>query len=65
VLTQRIQRIAQAGVIAPALAGADQPDRELRAPRALHVIRRFPALQALPAYLIGRGVRPEHIHAQW
>jgi hypothetical protein len=61
VVTQGAQRIAQAKVVVPALSVDGQPDRSVRAPRALRVLRKLPVLQALPAYFIGRGVRPERV----
>ena len=60
VLTQGAQRLAQAGLVMPTLA-AGARDQPVRAPRVLHLLRRFPVFQAIPAYFIGRGVRPEHV----
>ncbi|GAA3391989.1 FAD-dependent oxidoreductase [Cryptosporangium minutisporangium] len=53
--TQLFQRLAQAGVIRPTLSGG----RPVTAPFPLRLLRRFPALQVLPARLIGIGLRPE------
>jgi len=61
VVTQGVQRIAQAGLVAPVLAADSQSDRPVRAPRALHVLSKYPVLQAIPAYFVGRGVLPERV----
>ena len=53
--TQLFQRLAQAGVVRPILVGG----RPVTAPLPLRLLRRFPVLQALPARLIGIGLRPE------
>jgi|tagenome__1003787_1003787.scaffolds.fasta_scaffold20822517_1 2-polyprenyl-6-methoxyphenol hydroxylase-like FAD-dependent oxidoreductase len=60
VLTQGAQRIAQARLIAPVLS-ADQAELPVRAPRLLRGLQKFPVLQAIPAYFIGRGVLPERV----
>jgi 2-polyprenyl-6-methoxyphenol hydroxylase-like FAD-dependent oxidoreductase len=60
VVTQAAQRIAQARLIAPALAGTG-PEQPVMAPRALRLMGKLPSLQVLPAYFIGKGVLPEHI----
>jgi 2-polyprenyl-6-methoxyphenol hydroxylase-like FAD-dependent oxidoreductase len=57
VATQLLQRVIQRRVVAPALAGR-APSRP---PRVVRLLKRFPALQVLPARLIGVGVRPEHV----
>ena len=31
-------------------------------PWALKLLARFPVLRRLPAYVVGVGVRPEHVH---
>jgi 2-polyprenyl-6-methoxyphenol hydroxylase-like FAD-dependent oxidoreductase len=56
-VTQAVQRFAQRRFVSAVLA-ADQP---VQAPAALKLLRRFPALQAIPARLVGLGVRPEHL----
>ncbi len=55
--TQLLQRAAQRFVVAPALSG----DGPVHAPAALRLLTRFPALQAVPARLVGVGLRPEHV----
>src|SRR6266576_872536 len=57
-VTQRLQVIVQNNVIDRAL-GAGQ---SLPAPWLLRLFSRFPPLRAIPAWLVGRGVRPEHVH---
>ena len=58
-VTQAIQRMTQNRVITRVLAGA-RP----RPPFALRLLGWFPALRAIPARMIGIGVRPEHIHTK-
>lgn len=59
VITQGFQRILHRQVIAPVMAGAD-----ITPPGALlNIVQRFPQLTAIPAYLVGTGVRPEHVAA--
>ncbi|NOR00844.1 FAD-dependent oxidoreductase [Mycolicibacterium fortuitum] len=56
-ITQGFQRILHRQVLAPVMAGAD-----ITPPGALlNIVRRFPQLTAIPAYLVGTGVRPEHV----
>jgi len=62
VLTQSLQRLAHRLVIQPGLAGelgrtGGEPSRPARLPQLL---RRFPRLQAIPAYLVAIGLLPEH-----
>ena len=57
VATQLLQRVIQRRVVAPTLAGRAPP----RPPRVVRLLARFPALQVLPARLIGVGFRPEHV----
>jgi 2-polyprenyl-6-methoxyphenol hydroxylase-like FAD-dependent oxidoreductase len=54
-LTQLGQRVIQDRVIRQVVAGAAGRD----APRLLRLLDRVPALQVVPAWLIGRGVMPE------
>jgi 2-polyprenyl-6-methoxyphenol hydroxylase-like FAD-dependent oxidoreductase len=56
-VTQLGQRFVQATVIRAALA----TDGPLRAPRPTRILQRFPALQRIPARLVGVGVRPERV----
>ncbi|MGV0810544.1 FAD-dependent oxidoreductase [Mycolicibacterium boenickei] len=56
-ITQGFQRILHRRVMQPVMAGA-----EVTPPGALvNIVRRFPQLTAIPAYLVGTGVRPEHV----
>ncbi len=56
-ITQGFQRILHRQVIAPVMAGADiTPPGFL-----LKLVRLLPQLTAIPAYLVGTGVRPEHV----
>ena len=59
-VTQAFQRTIQTRVIGPLLAGTAQP----KLPFAVKLLNRFPALRAIPARLIGIGVRPEHIRTK-
>jgi 2-polyprenyl-6-methoxyphenol hydroxylase-like FAD-dependent oxidoreductase len=56
-VTQRLQMLAQEGVVRPLL------DRTgpITPPLGLRLLGRFPILQRLPARLVGLGVRPEHV----
>lgn len=57
VLTQRVQRFLQDNFLAPVLAGRSGGGT----PLPLRVLDRVPILQGIPAYLVGIGVRPEHV----
>lgn len=57
VVTQRVQRLAQARIVDPLL----HTDGPVRAPLPLRLLRKLPALQALPARLVGLGARPERV----
>jgi len=64
VVTQAAQRAAQSRLVVPALAADSrpgQPEQSVRAPWVLRMLHKFPVLQVLPAYFIGKGVRPEHV----
>ncbi|MFU8873101.1 FAD-dependent oxidoreductase [Micromonospora sp. SL4-19] len=58
VVTQNIQRAAQRRIVDPLLHATGR----IEAPAPIRLVKRFPALQALPARLVGIGVRPEHVH---
>jgi len=62
-LTQAAQVAVQNRVLSPVLAsrGIDAPP--MVPPWPLRLIGRWPMLQALPAYAVGVGVRPEHVHS--
>ena len=56
-VTQWLQLTVQRRVIAPVLSGR----RQVRPPLLLRLIAAIPLLRRIPAYIIGIGVRPEHI----
>jgi hypothetical protein len=58
-VTQAIQRTIQNRVITKVLAGATP-----KPPAAMKLLEWFPALRAIPARVIGIGVRPEHVHTK-
>src|SRR5262245_58681267 len=55
--TQRLQIAVQNRVIDPVLRSS----AELRPPWIARLLQRLPALQAIPARLVGIGFRPEHV----
>jgi len=57
-VTQRLQVAAQNGIVQPVLASS----KPLEPPWVLRLISRTPLLQRIPAWLVGIGVRPEHVH---
>jgi 2-polyprenyl-6-methoxyphenol hydroxylase-like FAD-dependent oxidoreductase len=57
-VTQRLQVIVQNNVIDRVL-GAGQ---SLATPWLLRLFAHVPLLRAIPAWVVGRGVRPEHVH---
>jgi 2-polyprenyl-6-methoxyphenol hydroxylase-like FAD-dependent oxidoreductase len=57
-VTQRVQVFMQERVIRSVLSST-QLTTSL--PLALRLLRRWPLLQRIPAYLVGVGVRPEHV----
>ncbi len=56
-VTQRMQVLIQDRVISRVLQSSGQ----LQAPWAVKLLDRIPLLQRIPAWLVGVGVRPEHI----
>jgi 2-polyprenyl-6-methoxyphenol hydroxylase-like FAD-dependent oxidoreductase len=56
-LTQRIQVLVQDRVITRVL-GRQGP---LRPPFGIRLLARFPVLQRIPGWLVGVGIRPEHV----
>jgi 2-polyprenyl-6-methoxyphenol hydroxylase-like FAD-dependent oxidoreductase len=56
IVTQQGQRLIQDRLLTRVLSGQVSG----RAPLALRALDRIPALRALPAWLIGHGVLPEH-----
>jgi 2-polyprenyl-6-methoxyphenol hydroxylase-like FAD-dependent oxidoreductase len=61
-VTQSLQRLVHRGVFEPVLAG--RPGRAASGPRRRSrlaaLLRRFPRLQVIPAYVVAIGVLPEH-----
>ncbi len=57
--TQLLQRVAQRFLVQPALGS----ERAIPAPAGLRLLARVPALQAIPARVVGVGLRPEHVEA--
>jgi 2-polyprenyl-6-methoxyphenol hydroxylase-like FAD-dependent oxidoreductase len=60
VLTQAFQRVAHRLVIATTIAEDEAGPRPTSAPAPLRLMQRFPLLQAIPGYLVGIGLLPEH-----
>jgi 2-polyprenyl-6-methoxyphenol hydroxylase-like FAD-dependent oxidoreductase len=58
-VTQRIQVAAQNNILQPVLNST----KPLEPPWVLRLIDRTPLLQRIPAWLVGIGVRPEHVHS--
>jgi hypothetical protein len=58
-VTQSLQRLVHRLVLQPVLSG-ELGLRERRRPSRLAGLQRFPKLQAIPAYVVGIGVLPEH-----
>jgi 2-polyprenyl-6-methoxyphenol hydroxylase-like FAD-dependent oxidoreductase len=61
-LTQALQRLVHRRVIQPVLAGERGPggSGRHRPSRVARLLRRFPRLQAIPAYIVAIGALPEH-----
>ena len=59
-LTQRAQVFIQDRVLGRTLANKQQT----AAPWFMRLFKTFPILQRIPAYLVGIGVRPEHVHTK-
>ena len=54
---QRMQVIVQNKLLSPALNSTERP----KPPFVMRLIQWFPILRTIPAWLVGNGVRPEHI----
>jgi 2-polyprenyl-6-methoxyphenol hydroxylase-like FAD-dependent oxidoreductase len=63
VLVQGGQRFLHSKVLRPALAGKLEIARATKLPLPVRVMRRFPWFRRIPAYVVGRGIRPEHAPA--
>ncbi|GGP47152.1 putative monooxygenase, FAD-binding protein [Saccharothrix coeruleofusca] len=62
VVTQNIQRLVQNAFLRRTLDGGSTVAQG-RTPRPVRLMRRFPPLQVVPAYLVAIGLRPEHAPA--
>jgi 2-polyprenyl-6-methoxyphenol hydroxylase-like FAD-dependent oxidoreductase len=60
VFTQTFQRLAHLVVVETSIAEDEAEPRPTTAPAPLRLMQRFPVLQAIPGYLLGIGVLPEH-----
>ncbi|HEY1102297.1 MAG TPA: FAD-dependent oxidoreductase [Burkholderiaceae bacterium] len=62
-VTQRMQVVVQNNLLVPVLASGPgaQPFHGL--PWPMRLLRRWPVLRAVPAWLVGVGVRPEHVRS--
>jgi 2-polyprenyl-6-methoxyphenol hydroxylase-like FAD-dependent oxidoreductase len=58
-VTQRIQVMIQTRIITTVLRGT----RPLKPPLAVRLLATFPLLRRIPAWLIGIGIRPEHVRS--
>ena len=58
-VTQRLQLLAQERIVRPVLGRTER----LRPPALLRLLVRFPVLQRIPGWLIGLGIRPEHVRS--
>jgi 2-polyprenyl-6-methoxyphenol hydroxylase-like FAD-dependent oxidoreductase len=61
-LTQAVQVAMQNRLLVPVLQGDE--NRRLRAPWPVRLLNRWPALRVIPAYAVGIGARPEHVHTE-
>jgi 2-polyprenyl-6-methoxyphenol hydroxylase-like FAD-dependent oxidoreductase len=57
-MTQRIQVFVQRNIIARVLRN----DKPMKPAWPLRLFAIFPLLRAIPAYVVGVGFRPEHVH---
>ncbi|MGH6640221.1 MAG: FAD-dependent monooxygenase, partial [Polaromonas sp.] len=62
-VTQAMQVAVQNRVLRPVLAAQGASATPMAVPWPLKLMRRWPLLQALPAYVVGVGVRPEHVRS--
>ena len=59
-VTQSLQQLAHRRVIGPVLVGELRESDLRRHSRLARLLRRFPRLQAIPAYVVAIGLLPEH-----
>ena len=62
-VTQAVQVAIQNRLLSPVLAARGRDGPAMALPWPLKLMRRWPLLQALPAYAVGVGVRPEHVRS--
>lgn len=62
-VTQAVQVAIQNRLLSPVLAARGRDGPPMALPWPLKLMRRWPLLQALPAYAVGVGVRPEHVRS--
>ncbi len=62
-LTQAAQVAIQNRLLSPVLAGRGSDAPPMEPPWPMKLMQRWPLLQALPAYAVGVGVRPEHVRS--
>ncbi|WP_433192622.1 FAD-dependent oxidoreductase [Nocardia sp. CA-107356] len=62
-ITQGMQRFLHTVAIGPALSGRVDIANAASTPLPLRVLRRIPVLRTVPAFLVARGVLPEHAPA--
>ncbi len=61
VVVQGVQRFLHARVLKQALAGnIEIAKATTKLPLPVRMMKRFPWLRRIPAYVVGRGIRPEH-----
>lgn len=61
VVVQGVQRFLHARVLRPALSGDIEIAKSTtKLPLPVRMMKRFPWLRRIPAYIVGRGLRPEH-----
>ena len=58
-IIQAGQVAAQNNLIKPVLESTQAP----KMPAILQLFNRFPLLRVIPAYVVGVGIRPEHVHS--
>ena len=56
-LTQALQVAIQSNILSPLLSATSEP----RVPAVVRLMQAWPALQRLPARIVGMGFRPEHV----
>jgi 2-polyprenyl-6-methoxyphenol hydroxylase-like FAD-dependent oxidoreductase len=59
-MMQRIQLAIQNRVISRVLSA----NKQIEVPLVVKLLRRFPVLRRIPAYIVGIGFRPEHVETQ-